>query len=151
MASNLGNLNLNIALAGIDLNPLNMLKNALNQLGDLVSNFTKQVYENTSSFEQLNIQFEVFTGNASKANELLTQMRSFASVTPFNTQQIADASAQLMSYGVAAENVMGLISMLGDVSSGVPEKFQRLSYAMGQISVMGRLQGQELRQLMINN
>jgi tape measure domain-containing protein len=53
----------------------------------------------------------------------------------------------LLTYGVEAEKVSKIVEQLSEVSAGSGERFQRISYAFGQISSMGRLMGTELRQL----
>jgi tape measure domain-containing protein len=53
----------------------------------------------------------------------------------------------LLGYGVAAEDVMPSIKMLGDISMGNTEKMNGLSLAFAQISATGKMTGQDLNQM----
>lgn len=88
-----------------------------------------------------------------QADKLIGKLKAFADVTPFTLPQVTQGANQLIGYGVGegkanqVEQISAAVAMLGDVSRGIPEKFNDIAYAYGQISAMGRLQGQELRQL----
>ncbi len=56
----------------------------------------------------------------------------------------------LMSYGIKADDVMGTLKLLGDVSGGNAEKLQRLTLAYGQVQAKGRLMGGEVIQMVEN-
>jgi tape measure domain-containing protein len=53
----------------------------------------------------------------------------------------------LLQYGLTAEQVVPITQMLGDVSAGNADKFNRLALAFGQVNASGRLMGQEARQM----
>lgn len=67
--------------------------------------------------EQTHLAFEVMLGDARQAKAMVADIRKFASTTPFNTRELTGAAKQLISYGVAADNVMPTLKMLGDVSA----------------------------------
>jgi tape measure domain-containing protein len=107
----------------------------------------KGIYDITSAAEQTRIQFEVMLGSASKADTMIKQIREFAAATPFETQDLEQATSTMLGFGIAAEDIMPNIKMLGDVSGGNADKFSRITYAFSQISATGRLMGQDLLQL----
>lgn len=103
-----------------------------------------------SQIEQLQTSFEVMLGSADKAKKMISDMNNFAAVTPFQTNDLADAGKVLMGYGVQGKDVMNTLKMLGDVSQGNAEKLKGLSLVYGQIMANGKLQGQDLLQLISN-
>ena len=90
------------------------------------------------------VSFEVMLGGLREAETMLSNIKSFADVTPFGVEDLSSASKILLQYGVTAENIMPTIKMLGDVSAGNKEKFKSLALALGQVRAAGRLMGQEV-------
>jgi tape measure domain-containing protein len=107
----------------------------------------KGIYDLTAGAEQTKIQFEVMLGSVDKAGALIKDIRQFAAATPFETQDLEKAATTMLGFGIAAKDIMPNIKMLGDVSGGNADKFDRITYAFSQISATGRLMGQDLLQL----
>lgn len=107
----------------------------------------QSMFELAASAEDNQVAFEVMLGSAEKAKAMLAEMKTFADATPFTPDQIREAGKTLLQFGVDAGNIMPTIKMLGDISAGDAQKFQSLALVMGQISANGRLQGQDLLQL----
>jgi len=103
----------------------------------------------TAAMEQQRSQkaFEVFTGSEAIAKQLISDVRAFAGRTPLTFAASQQSVRTLLQYGVTTSKVTTVLEQLGDVSGGSTEQLQRLSLAFGQITANGRLQGQELRQL----
>jgi tape measure domain-containing protein len=108
---------------------------------------TKGIYDLTAGAEQTRIQFEVMLGSIDKADSLIKDIRQFAAATPFETQDLEKAATTMLGFGIAAEDIMPNIKMLGDVAGGNADKFDRIVYAFSQVSATGRLMGQDLLQL----
>jgi tape measure domain-containing protein len=100
-----------------------------------------------ASLEDLSIQFEVLTGSASKAKELIKQFREEEKKSALSTQDYGEGAKKLLANNVAYEKIIPTLKMLADVSLGNSERFDRLSLAFGQIAAKGKLAGQELNQL----
>lgn len=100
-----------------------------------------------ATMEDLTANFETMLGSAEAAKVMLADITSFAKATPFEMTGLANASKILLNFGVSAQEIMPTIKMLGDVSLGNQEKFDRLTLAFGQIQATGRLMGQDLNQL----
>ncbi len=98
-------------------------------------------------YEQALTSFEVILGSADKADKLMSDLEKFASVTPFNTEDVQKASTMLLGYGVEAENLLDIMGRLGDLSQGSAEKLDRVSLAYGQMLAKGKVTGEEMRQL----
>jgi tape measure domain-containing protein len=100
--------------------------------------------------EQASVSFEVFLGSGQAAGQMLGDLRTMAAQTPFGFTDLRDPAQLLLGFGAAAQNVLPYLSMLGDVSGGNAERFQRLSLAFGQVLAKGRLMGQEVLQMTEN-
>jgi tape measure domain-containing protein len=107
----------------------------------------KAALKAAADLEQVSVSFEVFTGNAEVAKNMLAELKSQALGSPMQFQDIAKGAQTLLGYGLAAEQVIPLTKMLGDVSGGNADRFSRLSLAFGQVNAAGRLMGQETRQM----
>lgn len=88
--------------------------------------------------------FETMLGSAEKAKSLMADLTQMASVTPFETTDLANATKTLLSFGVELENVQGDLKMLGDISQGNNEKLKSLALVFGQVKSAGKLMGQDL-------
>lgn len=109
--------------------------------------FGKSALQTAAEIEQITISFEVFTGSAKVAGDMLTQLKEQALNSPMQFQDIAKGAQTLLGYGLTAEQVIPITKMLGDVSGGNADKFGRLALAFGQVNAAGRLMGQEARQM----
>lgn len=97
-----------------------------------------------ADMEQYLTSFEVMLGSAEKAQALLTDLKTMAAVTPFETSDLANASKTLLAFGENVKDLQGDLQMLGDISQGNGEKFKSLALVFGQIKSAGRLMGQDL-------
>lgn len=97
--------------------------------------------------EQSQVAFEVLIGDANKAKKVLADLKQFSAKTPFEFPDVRQASQTLLNFGISAENVMPIVSRLGDIASGDAEKLKGLSVVFGQISSTGRMTGEDLNQL----
>jgi tape measure domain-containing protein len=100
-----------------------------------------------NDMEQTRIAFETMLGSASKADEFVKQLVSFAKTTPFELQGLQTAAKQLLAYGFAQEEVIPNLRALGDIAAGVGmDKLPNLILAFGQVKAATKLTGMELRQ-----
>jgi len=107
----------------------------------------KAAITSSSQVEQIAVSFEVFTGSAEVAKNMLTALKDQALKSPMQFQDITKGAQTLLGYGLTAEQVIPVTKMLGDVSGGNADKFSRLALAFGQVNAAGRLMGQEARQM----
>lgn len=103
--------------------------------------------KSAASMEMLQASFETMLGSASKASALMEQLKKMAAVTPFETEDLAQASKTLLQFGVSADKLIPTLKMLGDASGGSAAKFNSMALVFGQITSAGRLMGQDLLQL----
>jgi len=109
--------------------------------------FAKSALSTAAELEQTSVAFQVFTGSAETANTMLAQLKAQALSSPMQFQDITKGAQILLQYGLTAQQVVPITRMLGDVSGGNADRFNRLALAFGQVNASGRLMGQEARQM----
>lgn len=100
-----------------------------------------------AEIEQLGIAFEVMTGSAEKGKTLLEEIRAMGAATPYEFPALAKGGQTLLNFGIAADQVIPTLSMLGDIAAGDEQKLASLALVFGQIASTGRLMGGDLLQL----
>lgn len=100
-----------------------------------------------ASIEQYQTSFEVMTGSAEKAVEVIDRLKKVGAETPFELNNLADTTQLLMNYGFTADDAMDKMMMLGDISQGSAEKMQRIATAYGQMSSAGKVSLEDIKQM----
>lgn len=100
-----------------------------------------------ANLEQSQAKFETLLGSAGRATQMLNDIRQMAAATPFETSDLVGATETLLSFGVEADQVIGIMQQLGDASGGNAERFRSLALVFGQVSANGRLTGGDLLQM----
>lgn len=112
----------------------------------MLKDFVKNVATVRGEFQQLEMGFKTMLGSEEKADALMSQLIKTAATTPFGMSDIAQASKQLLAYGVQAEDVNETLIRLGDIAAGLSIPIGDLAYLYGTTMVQGRLFTQDLRQ-----
>ena len=99
-----------------------------------------------AEMEKTQIQFEVLTGSATKAKNIMQELSDFSAKTPFQFGDIASAAKKLIGFGFQAEEVVGHLQNLGDVSAAVGTPLGELATVFGQVKAAGKLTGERLLQ-----
>lgn len=107
----------------------------------------KSVLNAAAEMESMNAQFEVMLGSAEKGGKLMERIQKYAAETSFETPDVAKSIQTLLQFGMDADVAFTTMQKLGDVAGANKERFGQLSLAMAQISSAGKLQGQDLNQL----
>ena len=100
-----------------------------------------------ASIETYQTSFEVMTGSAEKAAEVIDRLKKVGAETPFELPDLADTTQLLMNYGLTADEAMDKMMMLGDISQGSADKMQRIATAYGQMSSAGKVQLEDVKQM----
>lgn len=111
-----------------------------------IGTLAKKVAETTGFFERQQVALEGIVGSATKAAEIMGQIKSFAPNSPFQTKQLIEYTKQLAAYNIAVDDLFPNTKMLADLSAGLGVDMQRLILAYGQVNAASVLRGQELRQ-----
>lgn len=107
----------------------------------------KSMVQMGAALEQQKISFEVMLGSAEKAKNMLGSLNQFANVTPYENAGLIENAKLLLNFGTSAEKIIPTLKMIGDVAMGDQGKMNGLSLAFAQMSSVGKLQGQDLLQM----
>lgn len=102
--------------------------------------FNKQI-------EQLQTSFEVMTGSVDKATELVQKLKDVGAKTPYELKGLAQTTQLLMQYGFSADEAYNATINLGDIAQGSAEKMQSIALAFGQMSSLGKVTMQDIKQM----
>ena len=105
------------------------------------------VINEASKIEQVTTRFEVLTGSVETANKTIQDLQQFSARTPFSFEGISQAGAQLLSFGVEAENLVPRLEAIGDVAAASGSDLNDIALIFGQVSAAGKLTGERLLQL----
>ena len=133
VGSNLANIK-----AGFD-----MVKGAVSSVASFVAPALKEAFK----FETDTANFTTLLGSIDNAKTHLADLKQFAASTPLSFSDVADASKQLLSFGINVKDIMPSLQMLGDISMGNSEKFKGLALVFAQVKSAGKLMGQDLLQM----
>lgn len=120
-----------------------LMTNPLVLAGTAIAAVTKLGIEN----EKASVSYEVLLGSAEKAKKMLGEMNQFAASTPYSKADLQEGGKLMLSFGIAQEKIMPSMKMLGDIAMGDSEKLKSLTLAFSQVQSAGKLQGQDLLQL----
>lgn len=99
---------------------------------------------------QYEIAFQTMLKSAEAGTQMLRDLQQFAAETPFDVPGVVSAGQQLMAFGFKAEEIIPMLTNLGDAASGLglgTEGVSRLAYALGQMQTSGKLNAQDMMQL----
>lgn len=100
-----------------------------------------------ATMETYATSFEVMTGSAEKAAEVVDELKDIAASTPFEMPELAETTQLLMNYGFTADDALDKMQMLGDISQGSAEKMNRIAAAYGQMSSTGKVSLEDVEQM----
>lgn len=124
----------------------NLAAKAVGQLSQGLVNLSKDFFNATAGLETLTTQFEVLTGSAGAANQLVSELQQFSAATPFQLQDIGKATSQLLGFGFSAEEAKAELQGIGDVASASGSSIKEIALIFGQVSAAGKLTGERLLQ-----
>lgn len=100
-----------------------------------------------SEIEQLQTSFEVMTGSAEKSREVIDKLKKVGAQTPYELKGLAQTTQTLMQYGLTADEAYNATINLGDIAQGNAEKMQSIALAFGQMSSLGKVTMQDIKQM----
>jgi len=108
-------------------------------------------FQRLTTIQDATASLTVALGSATEAAAVLGDVLDVVTGTPFNLDQFATAASNMISFGIEAEKVPGYLTAIGEAAatrgSRANEFAQRLSTTFGQISVQGRVMGEDLLSL----
>lgn len=100
--------------------------------------------------EQTRIAFTTLLKDGEKAKSFLSELEKFAASTPFELPGVLDASKRLLAFGFSAEQVIPILTAVGDSAAALgigEEGIQHLTLAIGQMQAKGKVSAEEMLQL----
>lgn len=124
-----------------------LLSQMASNTGDWLIRLGKMGVNYNAQMEEYTTNFQVMLGSQEDAVAKVEELRTMAAQTPFGMDDLASNTQTLLSFGIEAEQVTDILSMLGDVSLGDSQKMSSLTLAFAQMSSSGKLLGQDLNQM----
>lgn len=125
----------------------NTIKNVGLAVGAAVIGIGAAAIKSAGDMEMLTTQFEVMLGSSEKAQAMMENLKEFAASTPFQLPDLAKGTQNLISFGVAENDVINTMKMLGDTAGGNTEKLNGLIGAYGKVQVNGKASLEELKMM----
>lgn len=116
----------------------------LRNIGSTMADFIMPYAE----LERYTLQVQIFTRDAQKAKEVISQMQEYALVSPYSMNAVMESTSLLLKHGMAAKESMDLVKRLGDIAGGDSDKLRLLSLGVAQTYSMGKLRAQEKNQML---
>lgn len=117
-------------------------------IGSTIGSLPGDVLAVGKEFENLGIRFETLEGSVEKGKAALEWVRQFAVDTPLDLAQAANAYARLKNFGIDPANgsLLAMVDAMAASGQGL-QMLERLTLATGQAWAKGKLQGEEILQL----
>lgn len=100
----------------------------------------------SASIEKAAASYEVLTGSAEKAHDILSGVRDLAS-RGVSIDGLNQAARTMLGFNVAAQDIVPTLWQMAQITGGDRERLDRLSLAFAQTASAGRLMGEELNQM----
>lgn len=100
-----------------------------------------------SKMQELRIELDVLTWSAQNWMKLFTEIQKAAAKTPFESEDLVKTTSTMLQFGIAQEDVMKDMMMLGDISGGNANKLWSLGLVYWQVASSWKLMWQDLLQL----
>jgi tape measure domain-containing protein len=133
---------------------LELLKAAMGAIWTLAKQGASAWLQYSANLEQARIGFKTLMGSADAANAHIQELQKFSVSTPFQFDDLVQASRTLQAMGTAAKDVIPELTAIGNAAAAAggdfQSTFQGAAYAFAEIQSQGKLTGKEVRQLAAN-
>ena len=130
---------------------LGKIETAAGKALEAVGKLAKIGFGYNMDMEQYEAMFTTLLGNDREgAQGLVKQLEELAIQTPLSTKGLAENAQTLLGYGQSSETVLETLRMLGDLAGGNEEKMTGLSVAFGQLTAAGKVNAQDMNQMISN-
>lgn len=111
-----------------------------------IGNFLTQIREVTAEFELQKVSLGAILQDQNKANQLFSEIKSFALKSPVSILDLTKYTKQLAAYKIGYDELFETTKKLTDVSVGLGVSMDRVVLAYGQVRATGHLRASEIRQ-----
>lgn len=134
-------------------NTLGGIKNAFSGMTGVLAGVgvamgTKEVFNYANSLDQARINWKVLTGSAEEGEKMLQRIQQFAKDTPFDFDSTQKFAQQLKIAGLNGDQLFKTMQVIGDAAQGNVEKAEGIATAYQQMSAKGKIQTEEMNQLL---
>ena len=120
------------------------VQNTVGAVGNVVGKIVDVGGEN--ELQKLNMT-TLFQGNTAAAEEMFEKISEYGKATVYDKSGLIEAQKTMMSFGMEGEKAFSTLKQIGDIAMGDSQKMQSLALAFSQATSAGKLQGQDLMQL----
>ncbi len=135
----------NIGNAAINLN--NIFQTAQTVIGKVSGSIEKMIDAGSENELQKMNMTTLFKGNAAAAEDMFARISKYGKETVYDKAGLIEAQKTMMSFGISGEKSFATLKQIGDIAMGDKQKMQSLALAFSQATSAGKLQGQDLLQL----
>lgn len=144
--------NINNSLGNVK-NAFGGLKGILGGVGGVLAGLglslgTKAVFDYSKSLDNAKINWEVLMGSAEEGQKMLQRIQQFAKDTPFDFDSTQKFAQQLKIAGLNGDQLFKTMQVIGDAAQGNVEKAEGIATAYQQMSAKGKIQTEEMNQLL---
>lgn len=111
-----------------------------------VGNFITSIREVTAQFELQRVSLGAIIQDQARANELFSEIKSFALKSPVSILDLTKYTKQLAAYKIGVDELFDTTKRLTDISVGLGVSMDRVVLAYGQVRARGALYSSEIRQ-----
>lgn len=104
------------------------------------------VFGKTAELQTQQRSLQVLTGSLGKANDIISELQQYGSVTPFTSSELIESAKRLKAYSIETDLLVKVTKQLGDVAGATGANLGELAVIYGQVASKGRLQTEELMQ-----
>ena len=124
------------------------IRNMLLGAGAVIS--ARAIFGPIMDYQQTKIAFEGILQSGTAAQAMLDDLQEFAKDTPFTFQGISESARSLLAVGYAAEDVIPMMTTLGNTAAGLglgEDAISGVIRALGQMKGKGKASAEELQQI----
>jgi tape measure domain-containing protein len=120
---------------------------AVKELGSVVSSLVGGGVELETQIQNLTGQFKALLPATKDAKKFLSEINELSDKSPFEFPELADAAKTLLTFGINAERVSGVLTTLGDIATASGADINQLALTFAKASEAGSITTRELNQL----
>lgn len=102
------------------------------------------------TLQQANISFKTMLKSAEAANKQVSDLWQLAEDSPLEFPELLTAAKRMIAFKFEAEDVVDMLTDIGDAASALAlgsQGVDRITLALGQMQMKGKVTGEEMRQL----
>jgi len=103
--------------------------------------------KSSADIETMGVAFESMLGSAEKASKVVKDLVDFTAKTPFQLEGVGKAGKQLLAFGVAEEDLIPRLKVLGDIAAGTNAPLSDIAQIFGKIKAKNKAMTEEILQL----